>query len=239
MSLKKALVVGHVAFEDLGSLEPALLEAGYSITKLDGCTADFSALDPCAADLLVVLGGPVGVYEQDSYPFLRRELGVLRERLDAARPTLGICLGAQLMAAALGAQVHAGSRGKEVGWMPVHIGRDSHLLPAIERLCSADLPVLHWHGDTFELPRGAAHLAGSDRYPHQAFSVGDYALGLQFHPEVTAEGLERWYVGHACELAQLNIDVATLRQQSHRHAPHLARAARGFWRDWLSSLGRA
>ena len=111
----------------------------------------------------------------------------------------------------------------------------SWLFPeAFAEFLSASAPVLHWHGDTFDLPAGARRLSSSDKYPNQAFAIDDFALGLQFHIEVTAKGLERWYVGHACELAQSKIDVRVLRSLGEVHAGALEAAARRFFRRWLN-----
>src|SRR5262249_57807158 len=122
------------------------------------------------AEVLIVLGGPIGVYQEQDYPFLTDELRVLERRLAADLPTLGICLGAQLMARALGAKVYAGPR-KEIGWSPLHLsaaGRRSCLAPLAKRQAA----VLHWHGDTFDLPAGATHLASTPDYPHPALACG-------------------------------------------------------------------
>ena len=97
----------------------------------------------------------------------------------------------------------------------------------------AGVEVLHWHGDTFELPDGAVHLASTAQYSNQAFAVGDFALALQFHPEVAVKQLERWYIGHAAELAQARVSVAALREQSRRHGPALEMAAPSLWHEWL------
>ena len=195
--------------------------------------ADLRTIDPLSPDLLIVLGGAIGVYERDAYPFVDDEIALIRARLAAKRPTLGICLGAQLMAAALGAKVYPGSQGKEIGWAPVEAGKDAALYPAFVSLLAQSRCFLHWHRDIFELPPRARHLATTARYPNQAFAIENYALGLQFHPEVTARGLERWYVGNACELADAKIDVARLREESRRFAPELELAARRFRRAWL------
>ncbi len=229
-----AVALTHVPFEDTGTLAEEFVQRGIRFDVIDACTADL--FDPVlrAADLLVVLGGPIGVYENAAYPFIDDELRCLRERLSRGAPTLGICLGAQLMAAALGAAVYPGGRGKELGWAPLLPGRDRAQCPAMEELLQPDLAVLHWHGDTFDLPAGAAHLAASSVYENQGWSLGRNVLALQFHPEVTVPGLERWYVGHAAELGAAKIDVPKLREDSARHGPALREAAQRFWRRWLN-----
>jgi GMP synthase (glutamine-hydrolysing) len=137
------------------------------------------------------------------------------------------------MAAALGAAVFAGGNGKEIGWAPILAGHDLASCPAMAELLVPGVQVLHWHGDTFDLPTGATHLAATAQYPNQAFALGQRLLALQFHPEVQASALERWYVGHACELGAAKVNVAQLRADAVRHAPALQQAARRFWRRWL------
>jgi GMP synthase (glutamine-hydrolysing) len=231
--MRAAVAITHVPFEDLGSLNEVLRERGFAIQMLDACTADpqtFAALNP---DLLVVMGGPIGAYESEVYPFLNGEIALLRRRLQARRPTLGICLGAQLMAAALEASVYPGRNGKEIGWAPLEAGSAVASCPALAELLAPGVNLLHWHGDTFDLPTGATHLAATAQYPNQAYALGARVLALQFHAEVQAAALERWYVGHACELAAAGINVAQLRADSFRHTPLLLQAARRFWGRWL------
>ena len=236
--MHKALVLTHVPFEDAGSLSAALGKRGLSIEARDACVADLRDLDVLEPDVLIVMGGPISVYEAATYPFLVGEIELLRQRLAAQRPTLGICLGAQLMAAALGAAVYPGTKGKEIGWAPLFGGDAIDRCPAITELLVPGLHLLHWHGDTFDIPSGAAHLAATQRYRNQAWSLGRYALALQFHPEVLQPGLERWYVGHACELAGAGVDVNALRRDGERFAPALEAVAMRFWERWLEfSLG--
>jgi GMP synthase (glutamine-hydrolysing) len=140
------------------------------------------------------------------------------------------------MAAALGARVYPGSRGPEIGWSPLEPAGPQPTPDWFAPLLAKDLSVLHWHGDTFDLPEGAQHLACTELYENQAFAVEDYALALQFHPEVTASGLERWYVGHACELSQKRISVQQLRADAHKYAPALLSAATQFWKLWLDYI---
>jgi GMP synthase (glutamine-hydrolysing) len=235
-------VLSHLPFEDLGSLGPELLRRGFMIHTIEAAAAKFPVPEIQDSDLLVVLGGPIGVYDADDYPFLTAEIDGLRRRLEAGKPTLGICLGAQLMAAALGARVYPGERGSEIGWFPLLpvAGSAGSAGPAgcdwFSPLLADNLKLFHWHGDTFDLPQGALPLARTALYENQAFAIGDFALGLQFHPEVTDLGLERWYVGHSCELRQKDISVKDLRADARKCAPALEKAAGKFWGLWLDYI---
>lgn len=206
--MKRVLALRHVAFEDLGLFERPLLDDGYSITYVEAPTHDLCAVDVISPDLLVVLGGPIGVYEEAAYPFLTRELALIRQRLDSGRALLGICLGAQLVAHACGAAVYAGPA-REIGWAPVTL-TDAGTASPLAPLADGE-PVLHWHGDTFDLPRGAIGLASTSAYPQQAFAIGTQVLALQFHLETSQVGIERWLVGHAVELSNAGVDLAGLR----------------------------
>jgi GMP synthase (glutamine-hydrolysing) len=232
---RSALVLRHVAFEDLGSFEVLLRNADFEITYVDAPTTDLSTVDASAPELLVVLGGPIGAYQEREYPFLRAERALLERRLSEHGPTLGICLGSQLLAQALGARVYRGPR-KEIGWAPLDLTPEGHR-SVLSRLDGAHTPVLHWHGDTFDLPDGATLLASTPAYAHQAFSWGQAVLGLQFHPEVTARRLEAWYVGHAGELQLEGIDADNLRVEGEQFAPLLQSYAEPFLHAWLASAG--
>jgi GMP synthase (glutamine-hydrolysing) len=232
----RALVLNHIAFENLGSLDQPLRARGFEIEVVDVATASFPLPLADSCDLLVVLGGPIGVYDQQDYPFLKDEIACIGQRLAAHKPILGICLGAQLMAAALGARVYAGKKGAEIGWAPLQAAPHTTPPAWFAPLLAPGLSVFHWHGDTFDLPSGALHLAQSALYANQAFAVGDFALGLQFHPEVSAADLERWYVGHACELRLADIPASSLRQAARKHSAALETAAASFWNLWLDSI---
>lgn len=228
---KTALAIRHVAYEDLGSIEPVLKSAGYGISYLE------AGQDPLPdalldTDLLIVLGGPISANDTGVYPFLLDLQTALRDRLQLARPILGICLGAQLIAAALGARVYPGTE-KEIGWSSLTL-TDAGQASCLRHLHG--IPVLHWHGETYELPQNAIHLAATDICRQQAFAIGNHVLGLQFHIEVTAAGLERWYIGHAVELAHAGIDINKLRRDSQIHAPVLQSAAEICMKEWLSAL---
>ena len=233
---RRALVLSHLAFEDLGSLEAPLRSRGFEIDVVDVSTARFPLPQAETCGLLVVLGGPIGVYDRLDYPFLDNEIACIGDRLAARKPMLGICLGAQLMAAAQGARVYPGKQGAEIGWLALEAAPHQPAPAWFAPLLAPGLAVFHWHGDTFDLPSGALLLARTKNYDHQAFALGDFALGLQFHPEVTAEGLERWYVGHACELHHAGLSAADLRSAAREHAAALEKAAARFWNLWLDSV---
>jgi len=234
MNARTAVAIRHVAFEDLGLLAPVLKNAGWSVSYCDAATDDLTAPEVDEAELLVVLGGPIGAYEAETYPFVVAETAVLERRLAAGKPTLGICLGCQLMAQALGARVFFGGA-KEIGWRGVTLtqqGKASALAP----LNAADAAVLHWHGDTFDLPNGSVRLASSEVYENQAFAHGPRALALQFHVEVDPRGLERWFVGHACELASAGISIPDLRAQTAGVMPIVERQAQQIFGNWLAAI---
>lgn len=217
--MSTCFVLRHVPFESLGLLEPLLRARGLEIQIIDVPVTDLPKHQLQETELVVVLGGPIAAYEEHLYPFLTQELDLIERRLQQGKATLGICLGAQLMARALGAKVYAGSQ-REIGWSALQLVKHSgeHPLATLEHQS-----VLHWHGDTFDLPNDAELLASTSITPHQAFSWGKRAFALQFHLEVTARELEAWFVGHACELSQLGPRaLAELRVASRTLAPALA-----------------
>jgi GMP synthase (glutamine-hydrolysing) len=231
---KTCAAIGPVLFEDLGLLRPLLQEAGYEIQYIQAGVDRIDAASLLQPSLLVVLGGPIGVYETDAYPFLTDEIEAIMARLAADRPMLGVCLGAQLMAAALGARVAPG-RAKEIGWAPVTLtasGMTSVLAPL------AEAPVLHWHGDNCELPDGCTRLAFTERCPVQAFYRAPHQLGLQFHLETETVRFERWLVGHTVELGKAGIDPARLREQARTHGAAAAQVGRVVLSSWLMSIDR-
>ncbi len=230
-----AVAIRHVPFEDLGTFEGVLAERGYAIAYREAGVDDLAAINPVGPDLLVVLGGPIGAYEEAAYPFVLGEGRLLERRRAADRPTLGICLGAQMMARALGGRVFPGGR-KEIGWSPLRLteaGRAS----CLRFLAPEETAVLHWHGDTFDLPAGAQRLASTDLYENQAFSWGRNGLDLQFHGEVTDRRLERWVIRHACEIAGApSVTPAQLRRDTAGWAPALETQGRTCLDAWLRDL---
>ena len=234
--MKKALTLRHVPFEDLGLIAPILREREFAIETVDVPVTDLESIDPLTPDLLVIMGGPISVYQTASFPFLGSEIALIESRLAAGKPTLGICLGSQLMARALGARVYP-AQAKELGWMPVEL-TDAGKKSPLAHLQSA--PVFHWHGDTFDVPADATLLASTELCHHQAFSYGakSHALALQFHPEVTARDLEAWFVGHIAELSATPcVNVNGLREETHRWAPVMESPAKAMFKDWLTAAG--
>lgn len=227
--MSRALVLRHVAFEGLGVLAPLLFRSGFETRICQIGVDPFPAQYIESTDLLVVLGGPIGVYETEAYPFLVEETEAIGDRLRAKKPTIGICLGAQLMAAALGARVAPGSA-KEIGYAPLTLTDEGRASP-LAALEGAE--VLHWHGDVFDLPEGASRLAFTGVCPNQAFSIDKHALGLQFHVEVEPSSLESWLIGHAVELGKAGIDPRNLRAQAARHGAATAEAGKKLFRAWL------
>jgi GMP synthase-like glutamine amidotransferase len=184
------IVLQHVAWEGPGLIA---LEA-----KSRGLSLDVRRLDrgdsipnPDHLAGLVVMGGPMGVYETGKYPFLSEECRLIAELARRNRPVLGVCLGAQLLASALGANVYPGQQA-EVGFGSVELTPEGKQDPLFESI-EGSVPVFHWHGDTFDLPNGAVLLASSKEYPHQAFRFGSCAYGLQFHIEADSETWSNWH----------------------------------------------
>ncbi|MFT5033696.1 MAG: GMP synthase-like glutamine amidotransferase [Bermanella sp.] len=176
----RAHYLQHVPFEGLGSIEAWLKHAGYDIS----CTRFFNAEklpDVKGIDLLLVMGGPMSVNDEREHPWLATEKEFIRRAIAAGKSVLGICLGAQLIANALGGAVYSNPV-KEIGWFPVAAvttgGNSVFQFPN-------EVVVFHWHGETFELPKAAIHIAKSKACRHQAFQIGSHIIGLQFHLETT------------------------------------------------------
>jgi GMP synthase (glutamine-hydrolysing) len=184
------LLVQHVAFEGPGAIAGAITDTGADLTVLRMDRGDALPSPAAMTDVagLVVMGGPMSVH--DDLPWLADERALLRAAVDAGRPVLGVCLGAQQLAAALGASVLQGPA-PEWGVGEVHLTAEADHDPVFGP-APTPLPCMHWHGDTFALPEGAVRLAGNAAYENQAFRFGDRAYGLQFHVEVTASLVAHW-----------------------------------------------
>lgn len=177
-------VFQHVPFEGLGAIEPWLAARNATITWTR-FFADAQVPPPDAYDWLIAMGGPMSVNDEVALPWLRGEKRAIAAAIDAGKTVLGVCLGAQLIASACGAKVMP-NREREIGWWPIErvAGADAH---PIGRAFPKRAEVFHWHGETFELPRGAVHLARSEGCEAQAFALGERVVGMQFHLETTRE----------------------------------------------------
>jgi GMP synthase (glutamine-hydrolysing) len=232
-TMKIAAAIRHVHFEDLGVFAQTLTENDYTIRYYDAGIHDLKSPSLQTYELLIVLGAPIGVYEQDRYPFLFEEIKLIENRLAANLPTLGICLGAQLLARALGTRVYPGPT-KEIGWAPVALTNAGQSGPTRHL---DGVPVLHWHGDTFDLPAGAELLASTSVCRNQAFTHGRNTIAFQFHPEASNASFERWLIGHAAEIAAVpGLSVVALRADTQRFAPTSEARGQQVLYDWLSQL---
>ncbi len=231
------LVWQHMAHKGPGTFGELLAVRGWDVRVVDVTRAADVGPDAETADLLLILGGPMAVYQREGHPFLPAEIDLSARRLAEDRPTLGICLGAQVMAAALGARVHSGAP-REIGWFPLEpeawTGRDKEAWGFTARSST----VLHWHGDTFDLPDGARLLAGSAITPNQGFRFGRNGYALQFHLEVPAAEIRLWTAGHQ-KHADEGSSVQTTREIEDgalRHGPNAAANAGIFLHAYLSRL---
>ncbi|HTN71414.1 MAG TPA: gamma-glutamyl-gamma-aminobutyrate hydrolase family protein [Methylomirabilota bacterium] len=198
--MKEVLVFQHDPFEDLGFFAEVLEKQGAAYRVVRLFHGEMPAENWERIGALIILGGPMSVNDEEEYPFLRWEKTIIRAAIEETVPTLGICLGAQLIAGALGALVYHG-RVKEIGWSPVSItphGQVDSLLGYLPE----NATVFQWHGDGFELPSGAIRLASSVNYETQAFRLGKNIYGLQFHLEVTPRMIARWIDERSKDLAQ-------------------------------------
>ena len=174
---------------------------GNMAAYMDVNSISYSVLEPDARvdlsvlrehDALVVLGGPMGVYERDWHPALMQAIKAAEAAIKLNIKVLGVCLGAQVVAHVLGARVYKGEAGQEKGWHEIRLTEEGITDPAFSALGESPM-VLHWHGDTFDIPEGATRLAGSEMYPNQAFAYGSNVYALQFHIEATREMIGDWF----------------------------------------------
>ena len=188
---KKAIVLQHTPTEGPERAGVLAVERGWTLDTRHLYRGDPLPADLDDGDILMVMGGPMGVGDlgDSRFPFLAPEIALLRRLVERGRPVLGICLGSQLLAAAAGARVYPAAR-REVGWAPVRfLGVERE--PALRGI-RAEETLLHWHGDTFDLPPGAVHLAATEVCPNQAFHLDNRQFGLQFHCELPGDMVAVW-----------------------------------------------
>ncbi len=228
-------VLQHHAGETVGTIEDALRAQSVEARVVAGFAGEPIPRHLGDAVGLVVLGGPMGVSERDRHPFLRDELRLIADALGRAAPVLGVCLGGQLLAHALGAAVTKANQ-PEIGWYPLHLteaARSDRLWADVPSSCMA----FHWHGDTFALPPGAVALASSALTPCQAFRSGANAYGLQCHLEVTAPMINDWLAAWADELPA-GVTAGEVMAQTRQELPGMERTAQavfGAWADLLTA----
>ncbi len=212
-------VLRHVACEGIGTIAEALRDRDIGCGEV--CTHDGDVVPVEIGDAagLIVMGGPMGVYDSDRYPFLRDETSLIEDAVKRDVPVLGICLGSQLLASVLGAAVTPGER-KEIGWYPVHLAKtaaDDGLWNGVDPSFTA----FHWHGDVFDLPWGAVPLASSDLTELQAFRYGLCTYGILFHVEVTEASIRGMAETFQEELAEEGLAGPSILQEAHEHLPRL------------------
>jgi GMP synthase (glutamine-hydrolysing) len=195
----RALVLQHISVEGPGRLAPFLEQRGWTLETVALYAGAPLPEQPGAYQAIIVMGGPMGVYDDAMYPFLRQEHDFLQRAIAQEVPLLGICLGSQLLAKALGARVYRNPQ-KEIGWYTVDLTAAGYTDPLFAGIDSP-VRVFQWHGDAFELPSGATALASSPLCTHQAFRYGDRVYGLLFHLELTPEIIHSWLDMFRDELA--------------------------------------
>lgn len=225
--MNPVLVIYHMPHERLGTFEPALKKAGCSLRFLEvyGARVQWPKGDEFSA--VVVMGGSMGVSQKGKYPFLKKEITLIRNAIKAKLPILGVCLGAQLVATALGAKVSRNPQ-KEIGWYPLMREPDADEDPLFEPFGQTET-VFQWHGDTFELPKKSVRLASAPLCHEQAFRYGDNVYGFQFHIEVDGPMIHKWLgvPTNKSELASLRgiIDPIVIKKQIPEHVGRMKKLA--------------
>jgi len=223
------LILKNVSSEGPGSIEDHLRENGIAYRTVDLATEELPSAEK--TDTLVIMGGPMGVNESDIYPYIKKEVELARDFIRKDKKVFGICLGAQIMASALGAKVYPGP-GKEIGWLDIELQeegvRDSLMMKMAVHPKAGDFwkkfKVFHWHGETFDLPPGAVRLAKSALYPNQAFRYGKNAYAFQFHIEVDKEMVYDWLKEESVDMSRIVRDTEQYYEDYHQRALNFYKA---------------
>lgn len=234
--MSNVLAIQHVRCETLGTIADAVRAADISVEIVQTFERESVPKTMEEFDGLIVMGGPMGVYEQERYPFLRQEIRLIEEALRDDKPVLGVCLGSQLLAAALGAKVTRGKQ-KEIGWHRVTLtpaATSDRLWTGLE----SSFIAYHWHGDIFDLPSGAASLASSDLTACQAFRYGRHAYGVLFHMEATENIIEDMVKTFNEELQETGIDGREIVKRAKDHLPRLQSIGGFVFQRWANLVKR-
>jgi GMP synthase (glutamine-hydrolysing) len=232
--MTKVVAIQHVPCETVGRIGDALTAVGITIEQVR--TFEGQPVPKAMEGIggLVIMGGPMGVYEQDRYPFLRQEIRLIEQVLQKDKPVLGVCLGSQLLASALGAKVTKG-KAREIGWHPVTltpVGTSDPLWIGLEPSFTA----YHWHGDVFDPPPDAVSLASSDLTRCQAFRYGRHAYGFLFHLEVTEGMIENMVKTFQEELRESNTNGRRIVERARNYLPALQRIGRTVFERWAGLI---
>ncbi len=232
----RALAIQHVGVEPPNAIAAAMEAEGFELDVVRVYRGEHVPRSADGLAALVVMGGPMGVYETDTFPHLGDEMRLLESALRSDVPVLGVCLGSQLLAHVLGARV-APAGFHEIGWHPVVLEPAARADPVLGA-CAPEFVALHWHGDAFDLPRDAIHLARSERTAVQAFRHGR-SLGLLFHAEVDAEQVAQMSRAFRDELVHAGVSEAELVEGSRRHGAALRGIGLALFRSFARSSGTA
>ena len=238
--MPRLLVFQHVAFEILGTLDPLLKKSGFRIRYVNFERHPDAQPSIEGYHGLIILGGPMSVYEVDLHPHLLTEVQLIREAIGRGIPILGICLGAQLIARALGAEVSP-NPSVEIGWYDVRVGEEGLRDPLFAHFRERE-KIFQWHSDTFSIPEGAVALASSVTCANQAFRYGDKVYGFQFHMEVDEPLVERWLAVplHREEIESLAgaVDPQRIRSENGAYVGDLKRIARRTFGAFIDLFGK-
>lgn len=236
MTSPEILVLQHIGCETLGTIENALSVYYRTFQYIRPFQNDPIPASLGGAKALIVMGGPMGVYEEDLYPYLTQEMKLIEQALKAGIPVLGVCLGSQLLAKTLGARVYKGKQ-KEIGWHEVLLAPEA-AEDAVLKSAPMAFQALHWHGDIFDLPEKALPLASSALTSVQAYRYGRNVYGFLFHMEVTLEMLKKWCEVFAGELEQEKIKAGSILETGKKHLPALTDISTRVFQNWASLIPR-
>ncbi|MBN1960039.1 MAG: gamma-glutamyl-gamma-aminobutyrate hydrolase family protein [Deltaproteobacteria bacterium] len=231
--MAKVLVLQHTPEENLGIITEALLgqEHQWQYVRL---FAGESIPNTLNANGLIVLGGPMGVYDTSKYPFLNNEIRLISQSLNENKPILGVCLGSQLIAAVLGARVYK-NKVKEIGWYPIQIAADMSTDPLFGTI-KQNFFAFHWHGDTFDLPSGAVSIGSSSVTMNQGFRFNSNIYALQFHLEVTQTIINDLLKTFHHELPEAKTSIETISSDTQKYLENMQTTGRKIFSNWAKML---